>query len=56
LPPAVPRIGKRALATFSVATFSVATYLYLSGGNLSECFVTGRIAGSEAAGLAGWCA
>jgi succinate dehydrogenase/fumarate reductase flavoprotein subunit len=35
---------------------SIWGYLYLSGGNLSECFVTGRIAGSEAAGLAGWCA
>lgn len=27
-------------------------HLYLSGGNIAECFVTGRIAGSHAAGLA----
>lgn len=29
-------------------------YLYLSGGNLSECMVTGKVAGSEAAALAAW--
>jgi succinate dehydrogenase/fumarate reductase flavoprotein subunit len=29
-------------------------FLYLSGANLSECLITGRIAGSEAAGLAAW--
>ena len=28
--------------------------LYLSGGNLTECFVSGRIAGREAAGLENW--
>jgi len=27
-------------------------HLYLAGGNIAECFVTGRIAGREAAGLA----
>ena len=27
-------------------------HLYLAGGNIAECFVTGRIAGTEAAGLA----
>ena len=27
-------------------------HLYLSGGNIAECFITGRIAGSEAASLA----
>jgi predicted oxidoreductase len=26
-------------------------HLYLAGGNIAECFVTGRIAGREAAGL-----
>jgi succinate dehydrogenase/fumarate reductase flavoprotein subunit len=29
-------------------------YLYLSGANLSECMVTGKIAGKNAASLAGW--
>ncbi len=29
-------------------------HLYMSGGNIAECFVTGRIAGSEAASLAPW--
>jgi succinate dehydrogenase/fumarate reductase flavoprotein subunit len=29
-------------------------HLYLSGGNISECFVTGRIAGRNAAALAPW--
>ena len=29
-------------------------HLYLSGGNIAECFVTGRIAGRGAAGLAPW--
>ena len=29
-------------------------HLYLSGGNIAECFVSGRIAGREAAGLAAW--
>lgn len=29
-------------------------YLYLSGGNLTECMVTGKIAGAEAAALAPW--
>jgi len=27
-------------------------HLYLSGGNIAECFISGRIAGAEAAGLA----
>jgi succinate dehydrogenase/fumarate reductase flavoprotein subunit len=31
-------------------------HLYLSGGNIAECFVTGRIAGREAAQLAPWSA
>jgi succinate dehydrogenase/fumarate reductase flavoprotein subunit len=35
---------------------SIWGYLYLSGGNLSECFVTGRIAGREAASLSPWTA
>jgi predicted oxidoreductase len=26
-------------------------HLYLAGGNIAECFVTGRIAGREASGL-----
>lgn len=30
-------------------------HLYLSGGNIAECFVTGRIAGAHAAALAPWC-
>jgi succinate dehydrogenase/fumarate reductase flavoprotein subunit len=30
---------------------SIWGHLYLSGGNLSECFITGRIAGRHAAGL-----
>jgi succinate dehydrogenase/fumarate reductase flavoprotein subunit len=29
-------------------------YLYLSGGNLTECMVTGRISGNEASALAPW--
>lgn len=29
-------------------------HLYMSGGNIAECFVTGRIAGRNAAGLAPW--
>ena len=29
-------------------------HLYLSGGNIAECFVTGRIAGKNAAGLTAW--
>jgi succinate dehydrogenase/fumarate reductase flavoprotein subunit len=29
-------------------------HLYLSGGNIAECFVTGRIAGCQAAGLSPW--
>lgn len=29
-------------------------HLYLSGGNIAECFVTGRIAGKQAAELAPW--
>ena len=29
-------------------------HLYLSGGNISECFVTGRIAGRNAACLPPW--
>ncbi|MDH3287279.1 MAG: hypothetical protein OEP48_06090 [Betaproteobacteria bacterium] len=29
-------------------------HLYLSGGNIAECFVTGRIAGKHAAALAPW--
>ena len=29
-------------------------HLYLSGGNVAECFVTGRIAGREVAALAAW--
>lgn len=33
---------------------SVWSFLYLSGGNISECFITGRIAGTEAAGLPAW--
>lgn len=33
---------------------SVWGYLYLDGGNLSECFITGRIAGNEAAKLKAW--
>lgn len=32
---------------------SIWGHLYLSGGNLAECFITGRIAGREAAALAG---
>jgi succinate dehydrogenase/fumarate reductase flavoprotein subunit len=31
-------------------------HLYLSDGNIAECFVTGRIAGREAALLAPWTA
>jgi succinate dehydrogenase/fumarate reductase flavoprotein subunit len=31
---------------------SVFGHLYLSGGNLTECFIGGRIAGTEAAGMA----
>ena len=30
-------------------------HLYLSGGNIAECFVTGWVAGREAATLAPWC-
>jgi succinate dehydrogenase/fumarate reductase flavoprotein subunit len=26
-------------------------YLYISGGNIAECFIGGRIAGNEAAAL-----
>lgn len=33
---------------------SIWGHLYLSGGNLSECFITGRIAGREAATLSPW--
>ena len=29
-------------------------YLYLAGGNIAECFVTGRIAGKEVAALEAW--
>lgn len=35
---------------------SIWGHLYLSGGNLSECFITGRIAGREAAALTPWSA
>jgi hypothetical protein len=31
-------------------------HLYLSGGNIAECFVTGAVAGREAAALAPWSA
>jgi succinate dehydrogenase/fumarate reductase flavoprotein subunit len=31
-------------------------HLYLSGGNIAECFVTGQIAGRQAAALEPWCA
>jgi succinate dehydrogenase/fumarate reductase flavoprotein subunit len=30
-------------------------HLYISGGNIAECFVSGRIAGREAAALNPWC-
>jgi succinate dehydrogenase/fumarate reductase flavoprotein subunit len=30
-------------------------HLYLSGGNIAECFVTGWVAGKEAAGIEPWC-
>ena len=30
-------------------------HLYMSGGNIAECFVSGRIAGREAAALHPWC-
>jgi succinate dehydrogenase/fumarate reductase flavoprotein subunit len=30
-------------------------HLYLSGGNITECLVTGRVAGRESAGLEPWC-
>lgn len=33
---------------------SIWGYLYLVGGNLAECFISGRIAGREAAGLTPW--
>jgi succinate dehydrogenase/fumarate reductase flavoprotein subunit len=33
---------------------SIWGHLYMSGGNLAECFITGRIAGREAAGAAPW--
>ena len=33
---------------------SIWGYLYLGGGNLSECFITGRIAGQAAAKLNNW--
>jgi len=33
---------------------SIWGHLYLSGGNLSECFITGRIAGQEAGGNVPW--
>ena len=29
-------------------------HLYLSGGNVAECFVTGRVAGREASALGAW--
>ena len=29
-------------------------HLYLSGGNITECFITGRVAGRQAAALAPW--
>jgi len=29
-------------------------HLYMSGGNIAECFVTGRVGGSHAAGLSPW--
>lgn len=29
-------------------------HLYMSGGNIAECFISGRIAGPDAAGLAPW--
>ena len=29
-------------------------HLYMSGGNIAECFVSGRIAGAGAAALAEW--
>jgi predicted oxidoreductase len=29
-------------------------HLYLSGGNIAECIVTGWVAGREAAGLPAW--
>ena len=33
---------------------SIWGHLYMSGGNLAECFITGRIAGHEAAAAAPW--
>jgi succinate dehydrogenase/fumarate reductase flavoprotein subunit len=30
-------------------------HLYMSGGNIAECFVTGRVAGRHAAACASWC-
>jgi len=33
---------------------SIWGHLYISGGNLAECFITGRIAGREAADCAAW--
>jgi predicted oxidoreductase len=33
---------------------SIWGYLYLVGGNLAECFISGRIAGREAANLDPW--
>ena len=33
---------------------SIWGHLYMSGGNLAECFITGRIAGREAAAAAPW--
>jgi succinate dehydrogenase/fumarate reductase flavoprotein subunit len=33
---------------------SIWGYLYLVGGNLAECFISGRIAGREAANLSPW--
>ena len=47
--------GEPILGLFAAGELgSIWGHLYLSGGNLSECFITGRIAGREAAALAPW--
>ena len=38
----------------AVMRSAYAHFLYLAGGNISECFVTGRIAGREVAALDAW--
>jgi succinate dehydrogenase/fumarate reductase flavoprotein subunit len=51
----VDSFGRAVPRLFSVGELgSSFGHLYMSGGNIAECFVTGRVAGRNAAGLSTW--